>query len=732
MTSALAPRLREPSVLQAVYDSVRPYGRALTVFCAEVEADQMRAFVESEELPGARVARVEGGIRVTRTGALPGAADWTHLYGNIANTVKSDDRLVKLPLGVLWFGGNSNMDVLPRHGHGPAEQVVGGRLIVQGAHSFSARDVYTGRTLWKREMPDLDTFGIYYDETYTNTPLSTIYNQVHIPGANARGANFVAGSDAIYVAVGSECRVLSPVDGEILRRIPMTALPSQDYQPRWGFVGVVNDILLGGTGFAHYTRRVTNSRQRSNNLGVDLSASAGLAAYNRTTGELIWTAPARYGFVHNGIVAGNGRIYCLDRLPKSVEEKLERRGRPLPEDYRLVAFDALTGDVIWEHSEVVFGSWLAFDKERDILLQAGARAPDRLDDEVGRGMAAHHGASGRVIWSKLGFDYNGPCILHNGVVVTTPPSNRDSSGAIDLETGAPYLIPNPLTGTPEPWRFRRAYGCNTPIASEHLLTFRSGAAGFYDIECHSGTGNFGGFRSGCSANLVAANGVLNAPDYTRTCSCAYQNQTSLGLIHMPELEIWTYNSFDEVVNQGGRLIRMGINFGAPGDRRDPSGSMWLEFPRSSGVAKELPVSLDGAELSYFRHHSSQVAVSALPWVVASGVEGISELKLALGSDEDDRRYRVRLHFLEPRMIQRGDRIFSVKAQGEPCLEKLDVLAEAGGTWRGLTREINGVSIGSQLTLEFEAVEGSRLPPILCGVDLISERATTERLVAHDK
>ncbi|MEZ5948528.1 MAG: hypothetical protein R3C12_04755 [Planctomycetaceae bacterium] len=39
---------------------------------------------------------------------------------------------MKLPLGILWFGGSSHMDVLPRHGHGPPQQVVDGRLIIQG------------------------------------------------------------------------------------------------------------------------------------------------------------------------------------------------------------------------------------------------------------------------------------------------------------------------------------------------------------------------------------------------------------------------------------------------------------------------------------------------------------------------------------------------------------------------------------------------------------------------
>jgi hypothetical protein len=43
--------------------------------------------------------------------------------------------------------------------------------------AISARDVYTGQRLWKTDFEDLGTFGIYYNETYADTPLSTAYNQ---------------------------------------------------------------------------------------------------------------------------------------------------------------------------------------------------------------------------------------------------------------------------------------------------------------------------------------------------------------------------------------------------------------------------------------------------------------------------------------------------------------------------------------------------------------------------
>src|SRR2546427_13090888 len=83
------------------------------------------------------------------------------------------------------------------------------------------------------------------------------------------------------------------------------------------------------------------------------------------------------------------------------------------------------------------------------------------------------------------------------------------------------------------------------------------------------TGNIGGFRSGCTNNLVVAGGVLCAPDYTRTCTCSYQNQTSLALVPMPDAEMWTFFG-KRVVD--GPVRRVGINLGAPGNRKAAEGT----------------------------------------------------------------------------------------------------------------------------------------------------------------
>ncbi len=651
-----AARLGDAAQLKAMYESVRPYGGVLWIPGVGPAQRDPIGRLEAAGLAQARIHTDTNGAVVVREGALPGSADWTHQYGNVANTVKSDDRIVKLPLGVLWFGGNTHMDVLPRHGHGPSEQVVGGRLFIQGMDSLSARDVYTGRVLWKTTLPDLATYGIYWDATHLESSLTTLTSQVHIPGANARGSNYVATADAVYVVTQSECKVLDNRTGKITKVIPMPARTGEAKPPEWGYLGVYQDVLLGGAGLAHYTRKLAPEEVGDIPAPPDFAASQGLVAFDRNSGAVLWRAEARHSFWHNGIVAGNGRIYCLDRLPRSAEGKLKRRGQQTPEDYRLVAFDIRTGRLLWETTTNIFGTWLGYSETHDRLLQAGASATDRLGDEASKGMIVYSGSNGSVVWQNLELAYNGPCILHNELIITGANSYKNSSGAFNLNDGKPHLIPNPLTGKMEPWKVHRTYGCNYIVASENLLTFRAGAAGFYDLENHTGTGSLGGFKSGCSPNLIVANGVLNAPDYTRTCSCAYQNQTSLAFVHMPETEVWTYSLLGTQLAENEAITRVGLNLGAPGDRLSETGTLWLEYPFVGGASPNLEVTLSASRSEgvrskesgvrsqepgvrsqeagvisrpdYFLRHASQMAGDGPAWVVASGVRDIQSITIS--------------------------------------------------------------------------------------------------------
>ena len=140
-------------------------------------------------------------MRIIRAGALPGAADWSHQYGDAGQSVVSKDQLVKAPLGLLWFGGPPNDKILPRHGHGPSPQVAGGRLFIEGADLIRAVDVYTGRLLWERELKGV---GEYYNITG------------HFPGAGEIGSNYVSLPDAVYVVYG---KTILELDAETGRTV---------------------------------------------------------------------------------------------------------------------------------------------------------------------------------------------------------------------------------------------------------------------------------------------------------------------------------------------------------------------------------------------------------------------------------------------------------------------------------------------------------------------------------
>lgn len=697
-----------PERLARLFRSLRPYG-GQAFLRGGAAADTVRAAVKTAALENGTVSEGGGCVVLERSGPLPGSASWTHMLGDVAQTGKSDDRRVKLPLGLLWFGGPSNLDVLPRHGHGPPEQVLGGRLFIEGMDCLSARDVYTGRVLWKRTLPDLNTFGVYYDGTYKDTPTSTAYNQVHIPGANIRGTNFVVTEDRVYVVENRNCRVLNPVDGTVEDTYTLPPAEAGGETPQWGYVGVLGDTLLGGADFVQFSELLPGHKSEDPVWeDFDASASKRLAALDRHTGEVHWELTSVSAFLHNGIAAGTGRVFCLDKAPPHVAGLLRRRGLDAASAARLLALDVASGETVWEARDTVFGSFLNYSEAHDILLQSTRPSRDQVRGEQGRRMVAYRGATGEVLWDRK-FPYRTFPLIHNAHIIT-------ESGMFALATGEPVERAHPLTGERVPWEWRREYGCNYPIAAESLLTFRSGAAGFYDLANAGGTGNFGGFKSGCTANLVAADGVLNAPDYTRTCSCAYHNQASLAMAHMPEADWWTVN----YIGRGdGPIARLGVNLGAPGDRRAENGTLWLEYPFIGGPTPEIAIQHQPEEPDWYQLHTSRVATGPCSWVGASGARGITTLEIPLADGKRGwRAYDVRLYFCEPDAASAGTRVFHVEVQGAPVAENLNVAEAAGGPRRVHVLEASGVRVSDTLRIALKPADASGPPPIISGVEAV--------------
>lgn len=672
------------ALVRETYRVLRPYGGTACFGVSDTSAGRFRRMVEAMKLPGAEVAVVDGWLTLKRQGPLPGSGSWTHQYADAGNSVVGTDRLARAPLGLLWFGGPANDKILPRHGHGPSPQVIGGRLFIEGRDLLRAVDVYTGKLLWDREIKDI---GKFYD--FTN----------HQPGANEIGSNYVSMADGVYVVTPHTCMKLDPATGSTVREFNLPATDGAKF--RWGFITVHEDYLIAAL-----------APLKDGKPSDYASSSQMLAVMNRQTGKLLWQRQAEQAFRHNTIIAGKGRIFCIDGLSDAKRQAAKRRGEEVDgKSSMLYALDAATGKVFWQTDKDVFGTWLGYSAGRDVLLQAGSSERDRADDEAKKGLAVYRAADGKVIWKDLELPYKGPCMLRGDTIIT----NGYNGFAMDLMTGKRLTRPDPLTGKPVDWRFSRTYGCNTAIASENLITFRSGAAGYVDLTTGLGTGNLGGFKSGCTSNLIPADGVLNAPDYTRTCTCSYQNQSSLAMVHMPDAEQWTF--IEDAGKLDGALARVNVNFGAPGDRQTRQ-ACWYEFPIVGGPSPALDINVTGGQA--YCHHSAFFTGKELTWVGASGLAGAGKITIKLDHSKvpTRRKYTVKLIFAEPdTKAKPGDRVFNVAIQGKGAFAGLDIAREASGPRRVITRKVTGVSIAKTLIVEFDSVKGE---PIICGIEAIAE------------
>ncbi len=519
---------------------------------------------------------------LARTKGLPNAGQWTHQHANAAQTVISEDQLVRPPFAPIWFGTTSNNFVLPRHHHGPRPQVAGGVLAILGVETLSARCVYTGRELWVKDFPGIG-------HAFTSLELeekwragASVY-MVNDPGATYIGSPFVTLPDSIYVRYQGSVYRLRQEDGAVLGKWPLPAQVEEaavENVPDWGHISVQGDYLIATSN--PYIFMEGKLGKLSN--GWDGSASRRLIVMNRFTGKVLWHRDAAIGFRHNAICSSGQSLFVNDLLSASALDLALRRGLPISQRPRLSALDLSSGRELWSVESDVFGTFLSYSSKYDILLEGGTRdGRQHLKDEPTDRLLARQGRDGSVLWQRQG-SYSGPLIIHDDMII----SGRPGPG-LCLFTGGEKTRVHPLTDEEIPWRYWKSYGCGSANASPHLLLFRSGAAGFTDLEHDGGTGNIGGFKSGCTASMIAADGILNAPDYTRTCTCSYQNQTSLGLVHRPEMELWTSNQPLQKI--AGRIQQVGINLGAPGDRRADNGTLWLHVPRLAPSA-ELTVLLE--------------------------------------------------------------------------------------------------------------------------------------------
>ncbi len=292
-----------------------------------------------------------------------------------------------------------------------------------------------------------------------------------------------------------------------------------------------------------------------------------------------------------------------------------------------------------------------------------------------------------------------------------PAQYRPPAQTNDWSPGQPRagLRVNPLTLEEEPRVFPKSYGCDGGFDYGGIYTFRSGTAAFYDKKVESGTIHISGPRSGCTNSVVPAGGILNVPYFYEGCTCSYPLPMGLALHGMPEtFEQWAVWGASSKESLNGKIQRLGLNFGAPGDRKTRDGTLWLDFPSVGGPSPEVDFTTEPAQPETFYQHSLWMqSGEGWPWVAASGVRGLRNARL---TGLKNGRYTVKLIFAAP---DAANRRFDVTLQGQT------VLANCRPSERtAQTHTASGVPVSDgTLQLSLTPSEGETL---LCGLEIVRE------------
>ncbi|MCB1278947.1 PQQ-binding-like beta-propeller repeat protein [Prosthecobacter sp.] len=668
----------------------------------------------------AKIATKDGWSVLTRA-TLPGAGAWSHQYGNAANTSSTDDRRIKGGLSVLWYGDPGPGQVINRHDGAVGPISTNGRLFVQGQDSVLAYDAYNGQFLWETKNPGAMRTGVF----------------------NAREpGNMAASDDHLFMLMEDECIQFDAETGKIVRTLKIPgAGTKKDLQ--WGYIAYADGLLYGTE-----TERVEKAsevarRGKSGSISTDR-----IFAYDVKSGALKWSYQGKH-IAHQTVAIGDGSVFFIDASltpeqrqlllaqDKTELAKLEGKDRELAEDriknndLRLaVALNAKTGKQLWakpvdvtDCSEIgIGGGALTLMYHNGHIVLGGANANGHYWEQFLKGEFARRrlvvldANKGDKLWAKDANYRHRPVVIDNEIIA--------EPWSYDLYTGMQKMRTHPITGEQTAWMFARpGHHCGAISATPNMMFFRSKFTAFYDRDSDSGTEHFAGHRLGCWINTIPANGLVMIPEASAGCVCLFSIASTVVFEPRDDRMNWGVYSAD-----GASLPvqHMALNLGAPGDRRDAHGKLWLGYPRpSSRAGIDLPLDFKSkdpaakAGIAYsYNEESHPVSGHDTPWIFTSGLRGLTRLEIpVLAKDQPSATYTVKLMFTALEDDKPGKRVFDVKLGDKVVLKSFDPATRKGA----VVEEFTNIPATENLVVELIPASPD-MEPLLNGLEILRTNA----------
>jgi outer membrane protein assembly factor BamB len=292
-----------------------------------------------------------------------------------------------------------------------------------------------------------------------------------------------------------------------------------------------------------------------NSSEVEFIVSQKLFALDRKSGATKW----EYGdsgrvVINSTITVTDGKIYFVEsrnsKTTGDADGSLLLRDM-LSEKAFLVAMNAGTGAMLWEKPLDFKATTVLYLSAQDGKLiltgayhtgpladiapsdEAGVRQPNISNDDVKNTLInytyrAVDAKDGQTLWTAAYTSDSSIGAQHN-YNVSHPVITKDAvwgapgeqyATRVDMKTGVLKEYKN----------IQRQKGCATPTGSARAMFYRSLAIASFDFasekQFYISTVN----RPSCWMNILPAGGVVQMPEYSIGCNCAFPLQTSIVLV----------------------------------------------------------------------------------------------------------------------------------------------------------------------------------------------------------
>ncbi|MBI2479416.1 MAG: methyltransferase domain-containing protein, partial [Planctomycetia bacterium] len=280
-----------PSRATEIARSIKPCGGVICLGAppsapgaAKITSDKRRTWLTDLTLAPDEDIKIASSFASLTRGKLSGVGEWSHQYGNVANTSTSSDYRVKGGMGVLWYGDPGPAPMINRHEGASAPLSTNGRMFIQGLDSILCYDAYNGTFLWEYKNPGALRTGVFNNE---------------------ETSNLAASDDALFVAVDDTCTEVVAATGKV-RAVHKTPA-SEDKIPRvWGYVGYWNGMLFGTSTIRKDLEQ--SLRRRGHTVANTTDA---IFAVDVKTGERKWVYRGQ-NIMHVTIAIGDDRAFFID------------------------------------------------------------------------------------------------------------------------------------------------------------------------------------------------------------------------------------------------------------------------------------------------------------------------------------------------------------------------------------------------------------------------------------